>query len=68
MNPGILEDLAHGRQLSLAAVDEQQVGPFAAGPVGIVLFEPREAPLEHFAHHPEIVARRVSRRLMLNLR
>ena len=32
-----------------------QVGPFAALPVGVLLLEPRKAPLEHLAHHPEIV-------------
>ena len=35
--------------------------------VGIFLLEPGEAPLEHLAHHPEIVAGRDAR-LMLNLR
>ena len=55
-------------KLALAAVDQQQVGPFAALPVGIVLLEPGEAPLEHLAHHREIVAGRGLGRLMLNLR
>ena len=57
VDPGILHDLAHRRQLALAAVDQQQVGPFARRAVGIVLLQPGEAPLEHLAHHPEIVAR-----------
>ena len=52
----VLHDLADGGQLALAAVDQEQVGPFAALAVGVFLLEPREAPLEHLAHHREIVA------------
>ena len=33
-----------------------QVGPFAALPVGVFLFQPGKPPLEHLAHHREIVA------------
>ena len=60
VDPGILHHLADRGQLPLAAVDQQQVGPLAALPVGILLLEPRKAALQHLAHHPEIVARRVS--------
>ena len=56
MDARVLHHLAHRRQLPLAAVDQQQVRPFAALPVGILLLEPGEAPLEHLAHHREIVA------------
>ena len=57
VNAGVLHHFADRRQLSLAAIDQQQVRPFAALPVGVFLLQPGEAAFKHLAHHPEIVAR-----------
>src|SRR5438874_8314564 len=53
----VLQHLADRRKLALAAVDQQQFGPFAAGAIRVLLLEPGETPLQHLAHHGEIVAR-----------
>ncbi len=67
-----LEDGAHRRHLSLAAVDQDHVGPGREGHIGrirrrcrlaavrnaLFLEQPREAPRHHLAHHAEVVARR----------
>src|SRR5207342_501762 len=57
MNAGVLHDFADRRQLPLAAIDEDKVGPFATGAVGVVLLKPGEAPLKYLAHHSKVVAR-----------
>src|SRR6478752_6850959 len=57
VNAQFLHRAINRRYLSLAAVDQQQIGPFARFAIGIFLLEPGEAALEHFAHHREIVAR-----------
>ena len=51
-----LQHRADRRELALAAVDQQQIRPFAARAVRILLLEPGEAAAEHLAHHREIVA------------
>ena len=56
VNAHVLHHLADRRQLALAAVDQNQVRPFAALAVGIVLLQPGEAPFQDLAHHREIVA------------
>src|SRR3954469_22285322 len=53
----ILQDLAHGGELALAAVDQDEIGPLTALSVRILPLEAREASLKHLAHHREIVAR-----------
>jgi hypothetical protein len=57
MDSDIFHHFADGGKLALAAVDQQEVGPLAALAIGILFLEPGKAPLEHFAHHREIVAR-----------
>src|SRR5215207_6835410 len=57
VDAGILHYLAYSRNLALTAVDQEQVRPLAALTVGILLFEPGEAALEHLSHHREVVAR-----------
>jgi len=44
VDASVLHDFAHGRELTLATVDQDEIGPFAGLPVGIVLLEPGKAP------------------------
>ncbi len=44
------------RNLTRAAVDQHQVRPGVRLPVGVFLRQPPEAPGQHLAHHPEVVA------------
>ena len=57
MDPGILQRLANGRELTLATVDQQHVRPVTLGAVRILLFEASEAAAQNLAHHREVVAR-----------
>ena len=55
-DPEIIHHLEHRTQLPLAAVNQQQVGPVAARPVGIFLQGTLEPAPDHLAHHRKIVA------------
>ncbi len=56
LDPQILEHFPGGVELAASAVDQHQIGPGAALPIGILLLRAGEAAREHFAHHAEIVA------------
>ena len=64
----LLQRRAGRRHLPRPAVDQHEVGPGVRLPVRILLGEPREAPGQHLAHHPEVVAGRQVVERMLNLR
>ena len=56
LHPQLAGHLQHGGKLAAAAVDQHQVGPVAAGPVGILAHQAGEAPGHHLAHHGVVVA------------
>jgi len=56
LDTDLFQRIPRGAHLPLAAVDQHKVGPFALFAVRIFLLGAGEAPLEHFAHHREIVS------------
>ena len=51
----LLQRRAGRRHLPGAAVDQHQIRPGVRLPVGVLPRQPREAPRQDLAHHPEVV-------------